>query len=115
VETGKVVIEGDPFSCYLNDGRAVIWVWRLCGTLRNDEKSIRVITSRPHTPEVYFYADNGKEEWICRPLTELSLDEVKASGYMGEFSLGRAIPVSDRSLAGVKTDIRRLIEWAHER
>jgi hypothetical protein len=115
VELGEVFIEGDPFSAYLNDGRAVIWVWRLCGTLRNNEKFIRIITCRPHPSEVYFYADNDKNEWICRPLAELSVEKVKAGGYTREFSLGRAIPVSDRSLAGIKSDIRRLIEWARER
>jgi hypothetical protein len=115
VELGQVVIEGDPFGAYLNDGRAVVWVWRWCGTLRHDEKSIRVITSRPHPAEVYFYADNDKEEWICRPFAELSLEKVKAGGYMGEFSIGRAIALSNRSLAGIKDDIGGLIAWARER
>ena len=115
VEMGQIVIEGDPFSAYLNDGRAVIWVWRGCGTLRNQEKSIRVISSRPHPPEVYFYAGSDKDEWTCRPLAELSLDSLKAIGYLGEFCLGRVVPISGRSLAGIKSDLRSLIAWARER
>jgi hypothetical protein len=114
-EIGQCCIQGDPFSTYLNDGRALIWVWRYCGTLRADEKYIREITSRPHPADVYFFADNDKWEWICRPLSELSLENLKPAGYLGEFSLGRAIPVSDRSLAGITTDIRRLVAWTRER
>jgi hypothetical protein len=111
----RVWLQGDPFSAYLSDGRALIWVWRLCGKLRDNEKAIRAITSRQHPSDVYFYADNDKGEWICRPLAELSLDKLKAGNYAREFSLGRAIAISNRSLAGVKADIRRLITWARER
>jgi len=112
VWSGKMSIQGDPFSTYLNDGRALIWVWRFCGNLGKDEKSIRAIISRKHPPDVYFYSDNDRWEWICRPLSEVSLDRLKAAGYLGEFSLGRAIPISDRSLAGLRSDIRRMLAWA---
>ena len=110
----KVWIQGDPFSAYLMDGRALIWVWRLCGSLRNDEKSIRAITSRPHPADVYFYADNSNEKWICRRLRELSLDTIKAEGYLREFSLGRPFAVSDRSRKGIRDDVRELIAWARK-
>jgi hypothetical protein len=43
-DRGNRFIEGDPFSSYLNDGRALIWVWRECGTLREDEKSLHEST-----------------------------------------------------------------------
>ena len=62
-----------------------------------------------------FSLDNGTWEWICRPLPELSLENLKAAGHLGEFNLGRAIPVSDRSLRSIRTDIRRLMAWARER
>ncbi|HZS17706.1 MAG TPA: hypothetical protein VFA51_07220 [Candidatus Udaeobacter sp.] len=116
VEIGQnSYIQGDPFGTYLKDGRALIWVWRDWGTLRNDEKSIRTFTSRLPPSDVYFYAENDKSEFICRPLSELSLDGLKETRYLGWFSLGRAIPVSDRSLAGIKSDVRRLIQWVRER
>jgi hypothetical protein len=38
VEIGQnLYIQGDPFSSYLKDSRALIWVWRDCGILRNDK------------------------------------------------------------------------------
>lgn len=111
----NVAIQGDPFSTYLKDGRALIWVWRDCGTLANNEKFIRAVTDRPHPADVYFYAENKELEWICRPVSELSLPTLKDIRYLGWFALGRAIPISNRSRAGVKTDLRRLIAWARER
>lgn len=111
---GKVYIQGDPFSTYLNDGRALIWAWRTIGRLDRDEKAIRIITSRAHPADVYFFSDNGNWEWICRPIPELSLETLKAAGYLGEFSLGRTIPVSDRSISGIETDIRRMFRWARD-
>jgi hypothetical protein len=114
-DRGRRFIEGDPFSCYLNDGRALVWVWRQCGTLRNDEKSIQAIVSRTHASEVYFLADNGNWEWVCRPLAELSIAHLKAAGYVEQFNLGRAIAISGRSLKGISDDLRRLIAWARER
>ena len=86
------MIEGDPFSSYLNDGRALVWVWRVCGTLRQNEKSIQAITSRTHPPDVYVFADNGNSEWVCRPIAELSIANLKAQGYVEQFCLGRVIP-----------------------
>ena len=53
-DRGNRFIEGDPFSCYLNDGQALIWGWRECGTLREDEKSIQAIISRIDPLDVYF-------------------------------------------------------------
>jgi len=112
---GKCGIQGDPFSTYLKDGRALIWVWRTFGTLGEDEKSIRSITSRPHPTDVYFYsATETGNEWICRPLSELSIESLKASEHLGEFSLGRAVSISDRSTSGIAVDIRRFVAWARK-
>jgi len=111
---GKCYIQGDPFSTYLKDGRALIWVWRVLGRLRDDEKRVLTITSRPHPTDVYFYSDNGKGEWICRPLSELSVEGLKAAGYLGGFELGRAVPISNRSKKGIAADIRRLVAWTRE-
>lgn len=112
VGSGMAYIQGDPFGAYLNDGRALIWIWREIGRLDRDERKIRLITSREHPADVYFFSDNDSWQWICRPLAELSLESLKASGFLGEFSLGRAIPISDRSMSRIENDIRRLFNWA---
>ncbi len=114
-DRGRGTIEGDPFSSYLNDGRALVWVWRECRTLRQDEKSIQAITSRTHPSDVYFFADNGNWEWICRPLAELSIANLKAERYLEQFRLGRAIAISGRSLKGISKDLRQMMAWARER
>jgi hypothetical protein len=115
VESGQVVIEGDPFSSYLNDGRALVWVWRECGTLRQDEESIQAITSRRHPSDVHFFADNGNWKWVCRPIAELSVENLKAEGYVEQFRLGRVIGVSGRSSKGIRKDLSELIAWARGR
>jgi hypothetical protein len=63
---------------------------------------------------VYFFADNGNWEWICRPLAELSIADLKDRGYIEQFRLGRAIAISGRSRRGISDDLRRLIAWARE-
>ena len=60
------------------------------------------------------YSDNGKGEWICRPLSELSVEGLKAAGCLGGFELGRAVPISNRSKKGIAADIRRLVAWTRE-
>jgi len=116
VEIGRQsYVQGDPFGMYLKDGRAVIWFWRDLGRLHDNEKSIRAVTSRLDPFDTYFYADNEKVEWIVRPLSELSLETLKQAGYLGWFSLGRVIPVSDRSLKRIKGNIQRLVAWLRER
>jgi hypothetical protein len=64
---------------------------------------------------VYFFADNGNWKWICSPLAELSIENLKAEGYVEQFRLGRAIAVSGRSLKRISDHLRRLIAWARER
>ncbi len=114
IDFSKGYIQGDPFSTYLNDGRALIWVWRSYGNLCENEKIIRTAVAKPHPIDTYFHADNDNWQWICRPLSELSLESIKASGYLAEFSLGRAIPISDRTLKGIAADLRRLIAWTKD-
>jgi hypothetical protein len=42
----------------------------------------------------------------------LKVDISSSRGYISEFSVGRAVSVSDRLLRGIKTGLRRLIAWA---
>jgi hypothetical protein len=108
----EAYFQGDPFSTYLNDGRALVWIWTTLGRLDKNEKTIAKHVSRKHPVDTYFFADNDDWQWICRPLPEISIDSLKAAGFIGEFALGRPLAITDRSLSGIKIDLAEMYDWA---
>jgi hypothetical protein len=114
VDVGKhAYIQGDPFGRLLGDGCARIWLWRPLGNLREQESAIQNAMEKPHPLDTYFFADSEHEwRWVCRPVSEASISELRAGGFWGEFSIGRGLSVADRTNAGFEKDIGRLVVWS---
>ena len=114
---GSVQVDGDPLGTWARDGQAVIWVWRGFDSLEKCEKMIReavsLLVKRSEPFGTCFIADNDDWDWECRPISELSLDDLKARQFhRGWFALGRAIPVNGRTLKAIREDLKQLLRWA---
>lgn len=113
-QTNKYYIQGDPFSTYLNDGRALIWIWKDLGSLSEDEKYIDKLLNNTMPLDTYYFADNDNWSWICQPISELNIIGLKENKFIGEFAIGRYLSISGRSNTGIKKDLKELINWANK-
>ena len=114
LEQGNLFVQGDPFGWHLQDGRPVVWVWRYDTSLSPSSESAHAKGGLLTTDTYLYAATKDNKNWICRPIADCDRASIRAEGFIEDMCVGRPLAISDRTMAGIKEQLKVLLAWAHK-
>ena len=114
LEQGNLFVQGDPFGWHLQDGRPVVWVWRYDTSLSPSSESAHAKGGLLTTDTYLYAATRDNKNWICRPIADCDRASIRAEGFIEDMCVGRPLAISDRTMAGIKEQLKVLLAWAHK-